>query len=98
MNTMKLVTIITESILEPKVVEDLTLLGARGYTVVDARGSGSRGMRSADWDQNQNIRLEVICSEQVATIILEHLQKEYYSNYAMVVYVSDVSVVQPEKF
>jgi nitrogen regulatory protein PII len=98
MNTVKLVTIVTESILESRLVEDLGRLGAKGYTVIDARGSGSRGKRSADWDQNQNIELEVICNEQVASAILDHCQKEYYSNYAMVVWVCDVEVLRPEKF
>lgn len=98
MNKMKLVTIITESILESRLVEDLRGLGAKGYTVLDARGSGARGIRSADWDQSQNIQLEVICNERVASAILDHCQKKDYSNYAMVVWVSDVEVVSSEKF
>ncbi len=98
MNKVKLVTIITESVLESRLAEDLGRLGARGYTLIDARGSGSRGMRSADWDQNQNIQIEVICNENVASAILDHCQKEYYSNFAMVVYITDVKVLRPEKF
>lgn len=30
--------------------------------------------------------------------MLDHCQKKYYINYAMVVCVSDVEVVRPEKF
>lgn len=98
MDKRTLVTIIAESILESMLVDDLTRLGARGYTLIEARGSGSRGVRSADWDQNQNIQIEIICDEHVASAIVDHCQKKYYANYAMVVYMSDVRVLRPEKF
>jgi hypothetical protein len=98
MKTKTLLTIITESILEPLLIKDLERLGAKGYTLVTAKGQGSRGMRSADWDQNQNIYIEVICDEGVASAIAEYLQREYYSNYAMIIYTSEVQVLRPEKF
>lgn len=98
MKKRKLVTIITESILESMLAKDLDRLGSTGYTIMQARGCGTRGTRSGDWDQSQNIQIEVICSEEVASAIIDHCQKQYYSNYAMVLYVSDVEVLRPEKF
>ena len=98
MKNRKLVTIITESILESMLVKDIEQLGATGYTIKEARGQGTRGLRSADWDQNRNIQIEVICDEGVASAIIDHCQKEYYSNYAMVLYISEVQVLRPEKF
>lgn len=98
MEKRTLVTIIAESILESRLLEDLTGLGVRGYTIMQARGSGARGTRHADWDQNQNIRIEVVCDDAVAASIVEAFQRKYYENYAMVIYVSDVRVARPEKF
>ncbi len=98
MEKRRVVTIITESILESMLVEDLGRLGAKGCTITEARGRGARGMRSGDWDQGQNIRIEVICGEALAKTIVEHCQQQYYSNYAMVLYVSDVEVLRLDKF
>lgn len=41
--SLKLVTIIAEGFLEEKLVRDIKRLGAKGYTITDARGEGSRG-------------------------------------------------------
>ena len=46
-------------------------LGATGYTVTDARGTGSRGIRSAGWSSSSNIRIEVVCDERVAARIAD---------------------------
>jgi len=45
----KLITIITEAALEHNLVDDVERLGARGYTITDVRGKGSRGVRDAGW-------------------------------------------------
>jgi nitrogen regulatory protein PII len=94
----KLVTIVTEEIIESILISDLKELGAHGYTVTDARGEGARGIRSADWGYSRNIRIEVICDGGTADKIVDHLVKQYYKNYAMIVFVSDVEVTRPEKF
>ena len=59
----KLVTIVVEAALEQRLIKDLERLGANGYTITDARGKGSRGVRNAGWDRSGNIRVEVLCDE-----------------------------------
>jgi nitrogen regulatory protein P-II 2 len=93
-----LLTIVTEGVIERAVVEDLKRLGAHGYTVVEARGEGARGVRAADWEHSSNVRIETICERGVAETILEHLTRVYYANYAMIAYLSEVEVVRGEKF
>lgn len=93
-----LLTIFTESTLEHVLIKDMDRLGIRGYTISDARGKGSRGVRDAAWDESKNIRVEVLCARQQAETLLAHLQQRYYSNYAMVAYLSEVEVLRPEKF
>ncbi len=90
MEKKKLVTIITESILEKTIAKDVLRLGARGYTVTEVSGQGERGMRSSDWEQNRNIRVEIVCDSSVA--------KTYHENYAMILFVHDVEVVPSKKF
>ncbi len=97
-NMRKLLTIITEAALERTLLRDIEGLGAKGHTVTDARGRGSRGMRQANWEAASNIRIEVVCDEETADKITQHLQANYYDNYGMIMYTSEVEVLRPEKF
>jgi len=94
----KLLTVITEASLERRLVEDLRQLGARGWTITDARGEGHRGKRTSDWEHGGNIRLEVICDAALAGRLVDHLRERYYDHYAMVLFVNDVEVLRPAKF
>lgn len=96
--TRKLVTIICEASLESRLVDDVIKLGAHGYTISEARGRGSRGVRNAVWDASANIRLEVVCEEAVAERIAAHVQALYYDNFAMILFTTNVDVLRLEKF
>lgn len=97
-NNRKLLTVVTESVLEQMLCDELIELGASGYTVVNARGRGSRMIREAGWSSDSNIRIEVICEENTADRIIKHLRERYYEHYAMILYISDIAVLRPEKF
>ena len=60
-NQRKLLTVVTEAVLESSITEALDELGVGGYTIVNARGRGSRGVRDAGWSTSSNIRIEVVC-------------------------------------
>lgn len=94
----KLVTIITEAMIEKELIAALEKLGVSGYTITDARGKGHRGVRDAGWEHGANIRMEVVCEDTLAQTIAAHLKEHYYINYAMILFVSDVNVLRPEKF
>jgi nitrogen regulatory protein P-II 2 len=97
-HALKLVVVITESALETLLVKDILALGAHGYTVADVRGGGRRGVREGTWEADRNIRLEVICHDNVADAIAEHVLQRYALNYSTTVFVSDIGVLRPEKF
>ncbi|MEO5780943.1 MULTISPECIES: P-II family nitrogen regulator [Arthrobacter] len=97
-HTRKLLTVVTEAVLESTLVKDIERMNAHGYTITDARGKGHRGVRSAGWEANSNIRLEVVCDEETAGAIAAYLQEHYYADYAMILFLSDVEVLRPEKF
>ena len=98
LTTRKLVTVVTEAALEATLVREIEALGARGYTITDARGKGSHGKRDATWPKSANIRLEVLCGADTALAICAALRERYSDNYSMVMYVADVDVLRPEKF
>jgi hypothetical protein len=41
-------------------IDEITALGALGYTITDVRGRGNHGLRSGNWRKDSNIRLEVV--------------------------------------
>lgn len=94
----KLITIVTEAALENELLEVLNALGASGYTITNARGKGSRGVRDAGWTSSSNIRVEVICTETLAETISDYMREHYYQNYAMILYESEVLVMREDKF
>jgi hypothetical protein len=94
----RLLTVVTEAVLERELVTELELLGVRGYTITDARGKGSRGQRQSDWAQDGNIRIEIVCEPALADRIAARLRERYYDHYAMILFLQDVSVLRPDKF
>jgi nitrogen regulatory protein P-II 2 len=98
LHPMKLVTIVCEAVLEERIVEVLHECGAHGHTAFDVRGSGRQGQRSADLVESGNVQIEVIAKPSVAETMLARLHAEFFQDYAMVAYESDVRVMRPEKF
>lgn len=91
----KLLTIVTESALEPLLKRDLERLGAEGYTIVDARGKGHRGSRDGSWgNASTNIRVEVVCDAKTALAIAAHCKKAYSDNYGMILFQRDAQVLE----
>lgn len=95
---LKLLTIVTEAALEHVLVKDFERLGAKGYTITDARGKGHRGTRDAAWSESSNIRVEIVCDATTALAIASYLQDHYYKNYGMILFMSDVEVLRSAKF
>jgi hypothetical protein len=94
---MKLVTVVTEGLLKEEVVALLRRHGATGFTVTRAEGEGSRGVRASDWE-GPNQRIEAIVAPPASEAILAALGDEYFENYAVVAWVTDVVVLRGEKF
>ncbi len=95
--TLKLVTIITERILEDRLLRALDDLGAKGYTLTQASGRGSRGVRASEW-AGPDTRIETLVSEGVAEALVEHVAEKYFEHYAVIVYVQDAEVVRGDKY
>jgi hypothetical protein len=92
-----LVTVVAEAVVEHRLIRDLVAAGAHGWTVCDARGQGSRGVR-ADEFEGANIRLETLVSAEVADRFLEVLARDYFPRYAVVAWTTPAHVVRPAKY
>ncbi len=83
---MTLLVIISEAVLEDTLIDEISDLGAKGYTITDARGRGTHGTRSGRWTQGGNIRIEVIGNAQLCDRIVERLQRTYERDYGLLMY------------
>jgi hypothetical protein len=92
-----LVTVVAEAVVEHRLVRDLAACGAHGWTICDARGQGSRGVR-ADEFEGANIRLDTLVSPEVADRLLEVLARDYFPHYAVVAWTTPTQVVRATKY
>lgn len=95
--TLKLVTIVTERILEDRILRKMIELGAKGYTLTQATGKGSRGVRASEWE-GPDTRIEALVSSEVAGGIIEYIADNLFEHYAVIVYVQDAEVVRGDKY
>lgn len=89
---MILLTIISEAILEDMLVDDVTELGAKGYTITDARGRGSHGLRSGNWRKEGNIRMEVVGDANLCSRIIARLHATYEQDYGLLMFTNSIEL------
>lgn len=94
----KMLTIVVESAIESRIVEELERSGLGGFTTVEARGFGEHGRREGDWDQSRSVRIETICEEATALELANQVLSRWGGDYALVVWLHDVEVLRPQKF
>ena len=93
-----LLVIVAEAVLEKSLVRDVRERGAQGWMVSEVHGAGREGVREGAWEADRTIELKVICDENVADAIAEHVLQTYAPNYSVAMYFSPVSVLRPERF
>lgn len=91
------VTIIAERLLREGLLEILRNEGATGHTITACEGEGSRGVNASDWE-GRNIHIETIVSASTADRIMKSVGDKYMENYAVIVYLSEVTVLRRGKF
>ncbi|MGK0674773.1 MAG: transcriptional regulator [Halothiobacillaceae bacterium] len=87
-----LLTIFTEAVLEDIMIEELMSLGAKGYSISEARGSGAHGVRSGKWSASSNIRIEVVGDAPLIGRIVERLQSQYERDYGLLMFTTQVEL------
>lgn len=81
-----LVTIIAEAVLQDRLIQVLTKLGASGYTITPAQGAGSHGRRMGDMaGYNTNIEIKTLVALEASDQLLEDL-KPLQSNHALIAF------------
>ena len=89
---MTLLTILSEVVLEDTLVDEIVALGAKGYTISEARGRGTHGERSGRWSAGGNIRIEVIGDAPLCARIVARLQSTYEPDYGLLMFTCPVEL------
>ena len=93
----QLVTIVAESVVESRLIDDVKKCGARGYSLGHVTGEGVTG-RGTDDLTGPSVRLETVVTDDVADRILTMLAQQYFDRYAVVAWISPVLVARPQRF
>ncbi len=96
-HVMTLLTIVAESLLKDRLIHEIRNLGAKGFTIVEASGEGTRQRRVGEI-LGDNIKIEVITKKELAHRILEVLQADFFPHFAVIAYLSEVQVVREAKY
>lgn len=97
MESIELITIVTESVLKERLVHDLRRIGVRGWTITVAQGEGPRNRRVSEVDGG-NIRVEVLADQPTIERIWKLLNDSYFSNYAVAAWQNSVLVSRPDRY
>ena len=96
---LKLVTVVGESVIMEDIAELGLELGATGYTMSEVIGHGSRSARNVGVTSGaKTVKVEFVVSTEVATKILVDVSHEYFEHYAIIAWLSDVSVMRGEQY
>lgn len=95
---VKLLTVTCEILAQKNIIEILKKHDITGYTTYEVEGNGDRGLRGQGLKNEKNVKVEVIMRENKLSDIVEEISRTMFANFALVLYVSDVSVVRTEKF
>lgn len=87
---MLLLTILSEAVLEDMLIDEIMSQGAKGYTITEARGRGTRGLRIGKWSAGGNIRIDVVGDPDLCTRIVGRLQAQYEKDYGLLMFTCPV--------
>lgn len=94
---MKCVTIVIESLIEQRLADDLRACGARGWTITPARGVGPTNRRVSELEGG-NSKIECLVDAEVCERIWDVLERDYFPNYAVTAWLSEVEVARPGRY
>jgi len=97
---LKLVTVVGESVIMEDIAEEGIKLGASGYSMSEVIGHGSRSARNVGSTAGgaKTLKVEFVVPTDVATTILDEISHEYFEHYAIIAWLSDVSVMRGEQY
>jgi len=97
LHEVALLTVVTESLVENRLLEDLSACGVAGWTITPARGVGPANRRLSEIEGG-NSKIEVLASREVVEKVWEVLTSKYFPNYAVTAWQSQVLVSRFDRY
>jgi len=94
---LKKVTIVAERLPREQILGLIRKHGASGWSIAAVEGEGSRGNRTSDFE-GRNSQIDTIVSAETADAIMADIAENYFADWAVIVYTSDVEVLRGEKY
>lgn len=98
LHPVKLLTVTCEILAQKNVLQILKNHDITGYTTYEVDGNGARGLRGQGFKNEKNVKVEVVLREDKLSGVVEEISRTLFADYAIILYVSDVGIVRPEKF
>ena len=98
LSNVKLLTVTCEILAQKNVIDILARHNISGYTTYEVDGNGARGLRGQGLKNEKNVKVEVIMQESKIQDVIEEIARTLFTNFAVILYVSDVGVLRSEKF
>ena len=98
LKTAQRVTIIADALLEEIIIGELGKLGARGFSIMDCRGSGEHEIVQDLATIPSRIRIETIVQPAVAEAIMTFLESPHLAQRALTGCVDTVQVSALDRF
>jgi len=95
---VKLLTVTCEILAQKNVIDILAKHNITGYTTYEVDGNGTKGLRGQGLKNEKNVKVEVILQENTLQDVVEEIARTMFTNFAVVLYVSDIGVLRTEKF
>lgn len=95
---VKMLTVTCEVLAKKNILEILDKHGITGYTLYEVDGNGSKGIRGQGFRNEKNLKIEVISTEEKLKDVSEEIARSLFSDFAIILYLSNVQVIRSEKF
>jgi nitrogen regulatory protein PII len=93
-----LLTITCEILAQKDILEILNRHEITKITSYEVDGNGSRGIRGQGFKNEKNIKIETISTEEKLKDVVEEISRTLFPDFGIILYLSNVQVVRPEKF
>lgn len=92
-----LLTVVAESVLEDRLIREVSAMGATGWTVTPCRGYGSGGGHAGDFEGG-NVRVEILVPTDRLEAVWSLLERDYFDRYSVVAWSAPVRVRRAQKY
>jgi hypothetical protein len=98
LHPIRRVTVYASAGLEETLLARFRALGARGYTLVEARGVGTHPTAEDPFAKSSHVRIELMVNHELGDRIMEFLQGLHTHRQPVTACIEDVEVADPEHY